>query len=444
MTIKDCKFLSSNSSADVVGMRFRQSYNISVEDCEGDNLHSIMWATGVSGIKLDGVRVTNSKSGISVGTSTNVVIENSNLTADAHGIRADGSVVTTLSVKTSTINAVTPIFIRNTTADYNVALVNTTLNKSGEYDVIFTNGKDELNNLAIPTGKFSITGAESYNVYPIRKVSTADELENAVEANVPEIILTDDIDLTGTDKSVVTELLTLKINGNGNTINLPEAMTGTVTVNEMKDVTISSSENSDMRFVTDANSNIENVTIEGFTFEFETGSGQQNGAFTVINKDAKIENLVIENSTIIGDSKKNSYGIFGNNENASIVVRNCKFQNLGYAIQTIAGGGYNSLTVEKCTFDNIISWAIMPQYGFSGDMTISSCTFNKTTGGLIKTGAFNGSTFTFTNNIITNSTGHDGSDSKWFDVNASSATKVISGNTKDGIDWTPGATEGLK
>ena len=75
-------------------------------------------------------------------------------------------------------------------------------------------------------------------------------------------------------------------------------------------------------------------------------------------------------------------------------------------------------------------------------MAITGCTFNNCSDGLVKTGAFTGSTFTY--NTITNSAGHDGKDSKWFDVNASTATKVINGNMKDGVEWIPGEANGLK
>ena len=231
----------------------------------------------------------------------------------------------------------------------------------------------------------------------------------------------------------------------GSTILLQEDVNyGTITIGELKDVTIKGSENSTMRFVTDANTKIENVTVKDMAFEFVTGAGQKNGAFVVIDAAAQIENLVVENCNIVGDGKKNSYGIVGQNTSASIVVRNCNFSNLGYAIQTIAGGGYESLLVENCSFDNMNSWVIMPQYGYSGDLTINGCTFNQCSDGLVKTGAFNGSTFTFTNNTITASAGHDGNDSKWFEVNASASTKVVEGNTKDGAAWTPGAANGLK
>lgn len=233
----------------------------------------------------------------------------------------------------------------------------------------------------------------------------------------------------------------------GSTIALKDNVDyGTVTVEELTGVTIEGGENTTMRFVTEADSKIKDVTLKNVDFEFVTGAGQTGGAFVVINKDAEIENLLIEGCTIVGDSKKNSYGIYGQNPNATIKVKKCNFSNLGYAIQAISAGGYKALTVEECTFEGIISWAIMPQYGsYAGDLTITGCTFDNTKGGLVKSGALTADhTFTFTNNVITNSTGHDGKDSKWFEFNTSAGTAVVSGNTKDGAAWTPGTAEGLK
>ena len=230
----------------------------------------------------------------------------------------------------------------------------------------------------------------------------------------------------------------------GSTVILPSNITETITLGEVKGVTIEAVATSAVRFVTTADSKVENVTIKNLDFNFVTGAGQANGACVVINKDAQIENLVLENCDFVGDGNKNSYGIYGQNPTANIVVKNSNFTNLGYCVQATSGGGYESLTIENCVFEGIISWAILPQYGYNGDLTITGCTFNNTVGGLVKTGAFNGSTFTFTNNTITNSVGHDGKDSKWFEVNASAATKVISGNTKDGADWTPASAEGLQ
>ena len=254
---------------------------------------------------------------------------------------------------------------------------------------------------------------EDVVVFPTH-VENAEELAAAINAGKEKIVLADNVDY------------------------------GTITVGELENSEICGGDNTTMRFVTTAESKIKNVTLKDIDFNFVTGANQRNGAFVVIDANAQIENLVIEGCTLVGDGKKNSYGIYGQNPNATIVVKACEFSNLGYAIQTISAGGYKSLVVDACTFDGILSWAILPQYGYTGDLTINGCTFNNTTGGLLKTGNFTGSTLTFTNNTITNSVGHDGKDSEWFSVDASAATKVISGNTKDGAEWIPSAAEGLK
>ena len=228
----------------------------------------------------------------------------------------------------------------------------------------------------------------------------------------------------------------------GSTIVLPEVEDKTIQVKEMSKVIIDCERTENVRFVTNSDSKIEDVTIKNIDFKFTTGSGQA-GAYFVIHESAVINGLTIENGTFIGDEKKNSYGITGENPNASILVKNCNFSKLGYAIQTITTGGYKSLTVESCNFEKIISWVILPQYGYTGDLTINNCSFIECTGGLVKTGAFD-KTFTFTNNTLTSSTGHDGSDNKWFDVTSSGTTKVIDGNKKDDVEWIPGQNEGLK
>ena len=255
---------------------------------------------------------------------------------------------------------------------------------------------------------------EDVVVFPTH-VENAEELAAAINAGKEKIVLADNVDY------------------------------GTITVGELENSEICGGDNTTMRFVTTAESKIKNVTLKDIDFNFVTGANQKNGAFVVIDANAQIENLVIEGCTLVGDGKKNSYGIYGQNPNATIVVKDCSFSNLGYAIQATAAGGYKSLVVDSCVFETIISWAIMPQYGsYAGDLTINGCTFNNTTGGLIKSGSFSNSTLTFTNNTITNSVGHDGKDSEWFSVDASAATKVISGNTKDGTEWIPSAAEGLK
>jgi len=214
---------------------------------------------------------------------------------------------------------------------------------------------------------------------------------------------------------------------------------GTVTVEELKDVTITGTEGATMIFKTNADTKIENVTLKDVELEY-TGATADCGI--VIDANAQIDNLVIEDCTITGTGAKAGRGLSGYNNDATIVVKNTTFKDIGYPIY--AWGGFESLTIEGCTFENIKSWAVMPQSGFDGDLTVNNCTFKDCLGGgLVKAGTLTaGHTFTFTNNTITGCT--IAGDHNWFQFNVSAGTAVIANNTMDGAAWTPGTAEGLK
>ena len=225
----------------------------------------------------------------------------------------------------------------------------------------------------------------------------------------------------------------------GSTIALSENVNyGAVTAAELKNVTIKGAEGAVMIFKTTADSKLENVTLKGVNFEY-TGATADCGI--VIDANAQIDNLVVEGCTFTGTGAKAGRGISGLNNNASIKLTGCTFEDLGYPIY--AWGSYKSLEIDGCTFDRVVSWAIMPQSGFDGDLTVNGCNFNYCKGGLIKAGTLTaGHTFTFTNNTVTNSEEHP--HRNWFEFKVSAGTAVISGNIMDGDPWTPGTEEGLK
>ena len=213
---------------------------------------------------------------------------------------------------------------------------------------------------------------------------------------------------------------------------------GTITVGELKDVTIVGNKTSVMIFNTTADTKIENVKLQNVNFEY-TGTTANCGI--VVDANAQIDNLVVEGCTFTGTGAKAGRGISGLNSNATIVLKECTFKDLGYPIY--AWGSYESLTVEGCTFDGVVSWAIMPQSGFDGDLTVTGCIFKDCKGGLVKAGTLTaGHTFTFTNNTVTNSMGHP--NRNWFEFNISAGISVISGNKMDGQTWTPSTADGLK
>ena len=228
----------------------------------------------------------------------------------------------------------------------------------------------------------------------------------------------------------------------GDKINLMDNVNyGVITAGELKNVTINGAENSVVNFITNANTVIENVTLNGVDFVYD-GSNVNSGV--VINGEAKIENLVLDGCSFVGTGEKKGRGIYGTNPNATIVIKNTTFKDLGYPIYTQANnGGYKSLTVEECTFEGIKSWAVMPQYNpYTGDLTVNKCNFVNCVGGLVRAGGFTaGHAFTFTNNTITNSAEHPAKN--WFQITVGEGTAVVDNNTKDGAAWTPGAAEGI-
>ena len=235
--------------------------------------------------------------------------------------------------------------------------------------------------------------------------------------------------------------LTAALNRGAGIVSLTENTDfGTVTLGKLNNVVIYGAEGSTVIFDTTAETKLQNVILSAVNFVY---NGSNTNCGVVINADAQIENLVLDGCTFAGTGAKAGRGIYGQNPNATIVLKNCVFENLGYPVYTMSAGGYKSLTVENCTFSLIKSWAIMPQYGeYLGDLTVTGCTFENCTGGLVKAGAFTaGHIFTFTNNTINNSAEH--SAKNWFTINTSAATAVVSGNVKDGAAWTPGAAEGL-
>ena len=412
--IKDCSFAGANDLP--VGAKFRSlNGNLLMTNCTAENMHSLVQLTscGKANVTIDGATVTNCKNGIGLGQTAYVAIKNSTINAREYGVRADGCATTT-EITNSNIAAKQPIIVRKVTVDGYVLNVDdaTVLTPSEAYDIIFTKGSDDAAYVA-PTGSFTCNAPATAIVYPtsVKQVANADDLKSAIESGAPVIALTE----------------------NNNY--------GTFTLGEVSNVTIYGANNASIIFNTDANTKIENVTLSQIDFVYD---GSTTNFGVVINKDAQINNLVLDGCSMTGTGEKKGRGIYGQNPNATIVIKNCEFSNMGYPVYTMSAGGYKSLTVENCTFSLIKSWAIMPQYNdYLGDLTVTGCTFENCTGGLVKAGKFTaGHTFTFTDNTITNSTEHPAKD--WFTINTENATAVVSGNVKDGAAWTPGSTEGLK
>ena len=171
VTVKDCSFTATgfinNIYKTALALRFRQSYNIAVINSTFSNLQSVYQAYGNNGITIDNITVENCWNGISAGTSTNVVIKNSNITASSgYGVRADGTGVYDMTIENSSIKAPRPVVVRQTTGAYNLTIgegVNLTSSAlSNKYQVIMTNGDDDTREY--PTSQEATATIKSNNV----------------------------------------------------------------------------------------------------------------------------------------------------------------------------------------------------------------------------------------------------------------------------------------
>lgn len=198
-----------------------------------------------------------------------------------------------------------------------------------------------------------------------------------------------------------------------------------------------------------ANAELTNVTFTGITDLSAPGTGYADAAIA-INAGAKVTNLMITDSKFIADDAKYPNVLWTAEPTATIYFTNCEFN--GTRAFWTSTHSPAVLSFVKCDFLNIDYWVIQHNATpCNTDITVDQCVFDNCTDGIMKLNSNNngyisaGHKWTFTNNVLTNCAGHDGSDAKWFAVNTveNGATGVFSNNTLDGVAWTPGTDNGL-
>ena len=173
VTIEGCTF---EGGADAVAARFRQAFDITIKNSQVISGHSLAQLNGCAGVVIEGVDVKAGR-GVSFGTSTNCTVSGSVFEAASYGLRADGTIKEgSLTLTNTSIKAEQPIIVRKMTGEYAVALNVVVLETTAGYQVVFTEGADDAE-YVVPTGKFTLTGAEGICVYP---VANADSFAAAV------------------------------------------------------------------------------------------------------------------------------------------------------------------------------------------------------------------------------------------------------------------------
>ena len=138
ITLDGCSF-EAPVGTDVVGMRFKQAYNLVVKNCVMNGGHSLVQNTSMTGQTFENLTVEAGR-GINLQTSSlNTKVVNCNIKAtkaDGYGIRVDAGATSSLTVSGSTIEAYEPIYLRKAKASYELSLLNNTLIATNGYEIV--------------------------------------------------------------------------------------------------------------------------------------------------------------------------------------------------------------------------------------------------------------------------------------------------------------------
>ena len=144
VTIEGCTFTGANG-VDVVGVRFRQAYNITIKKCDAYDVHSLVQLSGCHNLLIENTDIKFvGDAGINLLSSINGAnIDNCKINAteaNGFGIRVDAQ-DGPMDVTNCKIDAYQPIVFRNSQNDFVVNLKDNTLVKSGSYDIYVASGE---------------------------------------------------------------------------------------------------------------------------------------------------------------------------------------------------------------------------------------------------------------------------------------------------------------
>lgn len=138
VTVENCSF--SGNTGDVIGLRFRQAYNLVVRKCTANGIHSLAQISSTSPQLYEDCDI-NAGRGLNLLTSSaNTVVKNCKIVStkeDGYGIRVDAAAGNMMTVTGSEITAFEPIVLRSAASTYTLNLENTVLtSRSGNHIVV--------------------------------------------------------------------------------------------------------------------------------------------------------------------------------------------------------------------------------------------------------------------------------------------------------------------
>ena len=342
VTIEECTFKGGENA---VAVKFRQSHNIIVKNCEVLAGHSLAQFYGCENVAIEGTTV-NALRGVSFGTSQNCSVKNSTFTVEKYGLRADGTVATDLNIENTTVTAAKPVIVRKNSADYRVNFTGVnTLGTTG-YQVVFTTGDDEA--AFVAPASYTVTGADNFVVFP------RDAENNGIVYNA-------------------TELAAALNNSAVSNIYLQEGEYGIVVAKSNK--TIIGTPNAKVDAVVFNGS--DNVTLKNLVFDAATAVMAYDGS----GKTKQYANIMNDNNAGSNTPNKGA---------SNIVIDGCTFAgafanggtSIAFTDQSRSGGFTGNVTIKNCVFDTVGGYYDIyghycgnSQNGF-GNFVIEGNTFN--------------------------------------------------------------------
>ena len=229
LTVDGCSFTGSGDATDVA-VRLKSAYSATIKNCTGTGLHSFLQNTSGLDLTIENVKVTNSKSGLALGTVQGVTVKDCNIDVNGYGIRMDANTYNNNAViESNTVKAFIPVVVRKANAVSKIKFQGTNTmtqtNNDGYWCVIGTSEYEVNGQLpTAATGKVIVTlnddNLSMTGVYGNYYEATIDgtqyiAIKDAFDAaeNGDEIVVARDINIEETINVAAGQNITLDLNG---------------------------------------------------------------------------------------------------------------------------------------------------------------------------------------------------------------------------------------
>ena len=370
VTVENCTFKATGEAENTaVGVQAKATRNITITGCTATNMHSLIQAQSCDTGDVKVVNCTvNGKNGVAFKQVKSATVEGTIITATAYGIRFDGNIDNYgIVVKDNEVTAVQPFIVRKMTGkDNTIALEGeNTLEPTtnGDYQIVITNGSDD-EAYDKPTGTYTLTGADDFNVYPrdyYTPVASWDEFTAALAAGVDKIKLAEDI--TYDANYQLQKAVKIDLGGKSMTLPMINIHTATTVKNGTINGKVYARKNSEIVF--------NNVKFSGAVADNLSTEGHlaiQGGCKSLYAKDCSFSPTSVSGS----QTKPLSF------EGGSTIMKfeNCEFKSSPYKKQVYFNSlsATGSLDFTNCNFNNKT-----PNIMFAATCPLTNLTMSGTT-----------------------------------------------------------------